>query len=233
MPGGTGAAAVNGNTFSVTGGLPNGAGSYTQNFPTGCTTTSTDLSCSNATDALALSKQAGSKGALAYSTYGLATNNVAGGGLNISGVYTGTATALTDMPKNVTATYTGIYSGFAFQPGAYYAQAGNANLTANFGSGTVTGQVSNLTQQNGTTNVVTNAGYGIAMNGTISGGNYNGTAAYTTTTGAAAGTVSSSTFAGGFFGPQAAETTGALAIKGTAPSGVATTVVGSFGAKKN
>jgi hypothetical protein len=61
MPGGTGAAAINGNTFSVTGGLPNGAGSYTQNFPTGCTTTSTDLSCSNATDALSLSKQAGSK----------------------------------------------------------------------------------------------------------------------------------------------------------------------------
>jgi C-lobe and N-lobe beta barrels of Tf-binding protein B len=234
MPSGAGAFAVGTNTASVTGGLPNGAGSYTQSLPAAnCTSTSTDLNCSTATDSLYLTSQAGSKGTLFYSAYGLTSNNVAGGGTNISGVYAGTATALTDLPKNVTATYTGIYTGLAFQPGAVYSQVGTANLTANFGSGSVSGQVSNLTQQNGSTNVISNAGYGISMNGTISGGNYNGTAGYTTTTGAAAGTVSSSTLTGGFYGPQAAETAGALAIKGTTPTGTATTVVGSYGAKKN
>jgi hypothetical protein len=233
MPSGAGAFAVGTNTASVTGGLPNGAGSYTQSLPAAsCTSTSTDLNCGTKTDSLYLTSQAGSKGALFYSAYGLTTNDVAGGGTNISGVYAGTATALTDLPKNVTATYTGIYQGTAFQPGAVYAQAGNANLSANFGSGTVSGQVSNLTQIN-SAGTITNAGYGIAMNGTISGGNYNGTAGYTTTTGATGGTVSTSTLAGGFFGPQAAETAGALAIKGTTPGGVATTTVGAFGGKKN
>jgi C-lobe and N-lobe beta barrels of Tf-binding protein B len=238
MPSSAGAFATGTNTASVTGGLPNGAGSYTQILPAAsCTSTSTDLNCGTKTDSLYLTSQAGSKGTLFYSVYGLTANDVIGAGnsivgTNLSGVYAGTATALTDMPKNVTATYTGIYQGTAFQPGAVYAQAGNANLSANFGSGTVSGQVSNLTQIN-SAGTITNAGYGISMNGTISGGNYNGTAGYTTTTGAAAGTVSSSTLAGGFYGPQAAETAGALAIKGTTPTGTATTVVGAFGAKKN
>jgi C-lobe and N-lobe beta barrels of Tf-binding protein B len=232
MPTGTGTANVGTLALSITGGLPSGATSYAQNFASNnCTLSSTgrSVNCSNSTDTLFLTTVSGS-GALASSGYGIANHyDAATGGTNLTGFYTGTATALSDLPKNVTATYSGTYYGYALQPGTVLQQAGNMSMSANFGSGTVAGQVTNLTNAS----TLANAGYGLSMNGTISGGNYTGTAGYTTTTGAAAGTVSSSTLAGGFFGAQAAETAGALAIKGTAPNGTVTTTVGAFGGKKN
>lgn len=172
--------------------------------------------------------------------------------------YGGTATPASDMTtlknNNVTATYNGFFRGIAGQTVAVTSinsnngTIGNAAdlrgqtaLTANFGAGTVNGNVYNM-QRVDASNTASAAPYGIRMDGTIAGSTYSGTARYTSplaTSGASALSSSpSGQMIGGFFGAQAAETAGVVRIEGTAPgtgagTGANAVLVGGFGAKKN
>jgi C-lobe and N-lobe beta barrels of Tf-binding protein B len=195
---------------------------------------------------LSISKSYGA-GNLAYATYGTVQLPNGTSGYSYGGYHNGTPTATSSMPTNVTATYTGLYAGTLFTPGTggttnVGQQNGTANLTANFTNSTVAGTVTNLTTTSAavsavaTTPTTTAAGYGLGMNGTISGSSYTGTAGYNNgTNSTAAGTVTASGLTGGFYGPGAAETAGALMVKGTDPSGKSSPsiTVGAFGAKKN
>jgi C-lobe and N-lobe beta barrels of Tf-binding protein B len=217
-------------TATVTGGLANGQASSTTGA-LALTCSGSGLVCSDSNpgvETIIASTGAGA-GSLAYASYGLlVTPN--GTGANMGGYHNGTPTAVSSMPTNVTATYTGTYAGFVATPNVINGQVGDANLTANFSGGTVAGSVTNLTN----VSTLASAGYGLSMNGTISGGAYTGTAGFTNTAGGAAATVTSSALTGGFYGPGAVETAGALTVRGTAPTtGTATLVTGAFGAKKN
>jgi C-lobe and N-lobe beta barrels of Tf-binding protein B len=217
---------------TVTGNLGGGQTSTTTGTtPMACSTSGRVCSGGVGDNLLVQSVEAGSA-ALAYSSYGMLLTPVGtAGAVNIGAYHTGTPTAVSSLPTNVTATYTGGYIGYEIGGAAGLdVQAGRADLTANFGAGTVTGKVTNLTNLS----TSTSAGYGLSMNGAISGGAYTGTAGFTNTAGtAAAGTVTSSALNGGFYGPGAVETAGALSIRGTAPTASPTVIVGSFGAKKN
>jgi hypothetical protein len=202
----------------------------------------------NATaSALSVSKSYGA-GNLAYATYGFVQLPGGTSGTSYGGYHNGTPSEVSSLPTNVTATYTGLYAGSVITLGAngaptsIAAQNGTANLSANFSNSTVTGTVTNLTTTSaaistspGATTTAA-AGYGLGMNGTISGTSYTGTAGYNNgANSTAAGTVVASGLTGGFYGPGAAETAGALMIKGTDPSGKSSPsiTVGAFGAKKN
>jgi hypothetical protein len=212
---------------TVTGGLSNGQTSTsTGAISNSCTA---DLCLEQGPNGALFSSKIAGKDTLAYSSYGMVATNGTNGSM-VGGYHTGTPTAANQLPTNVTATYTGSYLGEAISPSQSHTQVGNASLTANFGAGTVSGNVTSLT------NVGTgaSAGYGLSMNGTISGGSYTGTAGFTSAANpnVAAGSVSSSALNGGFYGPNAAETAGALAIKGSTPSTGATYVTGGFGGKR-
>jgi C-lobe and N-lobe beta barrels of Tf-binding protein B len=220
-------------TATVTGNLANGQASATTG-PLAMTCSTSGRTCSDSTPgyySILASTQAGT-GTLAYSNFGILTTPNGTGG-NFGGYHNGTPTAVGTLPTNVTATYSGTYRGYVAVPNTVSQQAGDASLTANFSNGTMVGSVTNLS--NLTAAGATAAGYGLSMNGTISGGAYTGTAGFTnTTTGTTGGTVTSSALNGGFYGPGAAETAGALAIRGTAPTtGTATIVTGAFGARRN
>jgi C-lobe and N-lobe beta barrels of Tf-binding protein B len=182
-------------------------------------------------------------GFLSYSDFGLLSSTSGTTGTNVGGYHNGTPTALSGLPTAVTATYGGMFVGEARSAGSTAvatpanALAGTANLTANFGSGAISGKVSNLTTPTAyaTGGGISSSpvGYGLGMNGTISGGAYTGTAGFTNAAGtAAAGSVTSSALNGGFYGPNATETAGALVVRGTAPTGTATVITGAFGAKR-
>jgi hypothetical protein len=219
-------------TATVTGGLANGQTSATTGaLALTCSSSGRVCNDSNPGIETIIASTGAGTGTLAYSSYGLLmTPN--GTGFNMGGYHNGTPTAVSSVPTNLTATYTGTYAGFVVTPNVLNTQVGDANLTANFTSGTVVGSVTNLTTV--TASTVSAAGYGLSMNGTISGGAYTGTAGFTNIPGtAAAGSVTSSALNGGFYGPGAVETAGALTVRGTAPTGTATLVTGAFGAKKN
>ncbi len=160
----------------------------------------------------------------------------------------GTATKTTDITNlkntNVSATYQG---GFIGNAGSLNSPPidtdarsgldrvfGDTEITANFGSGKVEGNVFNMQSGYSTTPL----NYGLRVDGTISGTTYDGTAQYTPKATAAgmAGTSGTGQVLGGFFGAQAAETTGVIRVEGTQPGGgcaVANCIVqGAFGAKK-
>jgi C-lobe and N-lobe beta barrels of Tf-binding protein B len=255
----TSAAAGNTLTVSATGNLASGQGTASTaamadvcaSATGGCSTTSggpnlNSGTASSATSAISVLKNYG-PGNLAYATYGYVQMPNGTAGTSFGGYHNGTPTATSSLPTNVTATYTGLYAGALFTAGSpgttnVAQQNGTANLTANFTSSTVTGTVTNLTTTSAAISaspgatVTSAAGYGLGMTGTISGGNYTGTAGYNNgANSAAAGTVTASGLTGGFYGPGAAETAGALMIKGTDPSGKSSQsiTVGAFGARKN
>jgi hypothetical protein len=164
----------------------------------------------------------------------------------------GTPTPGADMSslksRSVEATYIGRYEGFAFKPGAMphpdsslgnsqVGHKGTAQLTARFGPGTITGNVFGLKREDGN-GAITDAPYGVRIDGAISGHSYSGTAKYTdaaTAAGAAARSGSpTGQVLGGFFGPAAAETAGILRIEGDAPgtgggTGAGVVLLGRFG----
>jgi C-lobe and N-lobe beta barrels of Tf-binding protein B len=200
-----------------------------------CVYDNIDSNGSNTKAALVTSTRAGTS-TLQSTNYGLLLAAPAGG-TYIGGVYGGSGTAIAQLPTNVTATYSGSYMGYEVTQSATSAQTGTASLSANFGTGKVSGAVTNLTTRDSATSTSAAAGYGLSMNGTISGGTYSGTAGFLAPTAASgalapAGTVTASSFNGGFYGANAAETAGAIGIRGTAPTGVATTITGSYGAVK-
>lgn len=165
---------------------------------------------------------------------GTLTNGVftADSGTVTSGwLFGGDSTAASEMAAlktglNPTATYTGAFIGNSGSLSSGVSSVfGDVALTADFGGGTIKGDVSNLTMVD--TN--TAAGYGLSMNGTIAGSAYSGAATYSDGTG-------TGQVVGGFFGANAAETAGVVQVQGAQPGGTCVTadcfVQGAFGAKK-
>ncbi len=191
---------------------------------------------------------------LVFTLTGITNNKPQGvvisSGSMTSGTYFGgdsTVTGQMDTLKNnkTKATYQGFFQGLGGYPVATVGGdepitvtgvnglRGDAQLTADFGAGTIGGNIYNM--QNVET--ATTAGYGIRMDGTISGSSYTGTAKYTpaaTATGMA-GTSGNGSVIGGFFGANAAETAGVVTVtgeQGTACTSTSCFVTGGFGAKK-
>lgn len=139
--------------------------------------------------------------------------------------YVGNPTAT--MPGSGTATYKGFYEQGvgAFQaaggPVRQLYLKGDGELMADFGAGTVSGGVTNgelmTTNPDGSNPVNVNpAVAGMALDATISGTEYSGTARLVDSAGAQVGTVSDSQVVGGFFGADARETIAASQIEGRA-----------------
>lgn len=160
--------------------------------------------------------------------------------------FTGTETSAADMTglasgsNPVTARYQGRFEGQELTT-ARRQIGGNVDMTADFGKGTVSGNVYGIqayTNCNGQCQQ-TAAGYNINMNAKITGSQYQGTAQFASPTTSSPTTVTGQSgtgeVVGGFYGPKAAETAGAVRVNGTAPGvkGTDTTVIGGYGAKKN
>jgi hypothetical protein len=158
------------------------------------------------------------------------------GTATIGYVFGGDATSAGDMSAlkgsaNPTATYNGAFIGNAGSisnggSGVF----GDVALTADFGGGTISGNVSNMDVIDPNTSTIIAAGYGLAMNGTIQGSAYSGTTTYSDGTG-------TGQLVGGFFGAGAAETTGVVQVQGAQPTGGTCVTAdcflqGAFGAKK-
>lgn len=152
------------------------------------------------------------------------------------GIATNQSEMQTLRASNVTAHYNGRFEGIELVTGANglnESVSGDVGLTANFGQGTVAGNVYNLNRE--ANNVTSAAGYGLRMDGTIQGSNYSGTTAYTaaaSSQGASAVGSARGDVIGGFYGTNAAETTGVARISGATPANTQQTLVGSYGAKK-
>jgi len=152
---------------------------------------------------------------LSYSGYGVWATNDTGTAGRIGFFSLGNATST--MPVSGTATYTGTTFGAANASGMIYGVEGTIQLAANFGTGTVTTNISNIqTQQLGTNTTASLP----SMSGTatISGTQYSGTLSGGSLSGTSTGT---------FYGPNAAETGGTWKVTG---GGV--TAIGSYGAKQ-
>jgi hypothetical protein len=125
---------------------------------------------------------------------------------------TGYATPAAAVPTSGTASYTGSVVGEAFHPdGAgidgvnFYQLAGNASLQANFGTASITGNLTNMTTKSFEGDV--SPWNSVSLLGSISGGQFSGTSAVTSAP-ANSGSLSAAatgTFAGMFFGPNAQE----------------------------
>lgn len=171
-------------------------------------------------------------GSLSYSQYGLLHQFTTTTGQS-AGQYSGTLTPESEIPKNVTATYVGTFLGFGGVVGAPVTVdttvLGDVQLNADFGTGTISGQVSKLTDVGSQKT----RSYGLSMEGEINGNTYAGTTGFTTRSGTPSGTVTSSAMTGSFYGPKAQETAGALRVEGRPGSGQApVAIVGGFGAKR-
>jgi hypothetical protein len=168
---------------------------------------------------------------LSWTTYGFWDVHASNNYTNAAFV-TGYSTPATSVPVNGTATYRGTVIGEAFHPAvggidgvAFDQLSGDVTLQASFGSGRVTGDL---------TNMITTGFEGdtapwnsVSLLGTISGAQFNGTSAATSAPGNS-GSLSSSatgTFSGMFFGPSAQE----LGAVWTLHDGTSS-AVGSFGA---
>jgi hypothetical protein len=176
------------------------------------------------------------------------------GSVTMGAYFGGTDTTAADMSSlktgNVTATYQGGFNGRAATgapmtnvdqgPLTNGAEFGGAmTVTANFGSGAVTGNAPSLTRytEDGPAGTMP---YGVRFDGQIATGSnkYSGAAAFTDPGSTAAHSASpQGEVLGGFYGPGAAETVGVVRIQGTAPgtgpgTGANTTLIGAFGAKK-
>lgn len=154
---------------------------------------------------------------------------------NISYFILGYQTAPTSMPTSGSATYSGtnnVTGVVGIQGGSSNGTGsanltGNASLTANFGTGAITGSLSNMmaTPSNGGSAVAWDS---VSLSGSISGALFSGTTAVASTPGtsyslAAGGT---GTLRGGFYGPSANEVGAVWTLHDATGSGA----VGSLGA---
>ncbi|MFY0612520.1 MAG: transferrin-binding protein-like solute binding protein [Hyphomicrobiaceae bacterium] len=155
---------------------------------------------------------------------------------NVGAYHAGQLTRADQLPTGVTATYTGVFSGAGGAVGDVSGGlSGKANITANFGSGDVKGQVSDL--RGGLLGFI-RQDYGLSIQGKITGNAYAGTAGFTDKNGkrSQSETVTSSAMSGGFYGPNGVETAGALRIEGTPGEDISKkphVIVGAFGAKRD
>jgi hypothetical protein len=149
--------------------------------------------------------------------------------VNLGVGYIGNPTAA--MPGSGTATYKGFHEGGIGvytkgdgTTGQMYL-SGRAELAADFGAGKVTGGVKDAqlfgqydaataSSPNLNSNIV-----GLAIDATINGSDYAGTAALVDSAGNTVGTVAHGNAIGGFFGANAAETAAAFSIEGNAQLG--------------
>ncbi len=191
---------------------------------------------SDSTTVATVSTNAGTNALLTDAGYGRYWVYPASGQEQVGGFFTGTPTSQSQMPGNITATYTGGFTGYRVAQGqGITSLKGSSSLTADFGAGTVNGTISNLV--NGSNGL--NQTYGLSLAGNITGNTYNGTVGFTNAApGVASGTpvVASSALNGAFYGNGATQTAGSLSITGQAPSiGGAigpVTVVGGFGGRR-
>jgi hypothetical protein len=188
----------------------------------------------------------GAAAGLTYSNFGDWSLNPCSNSSSCDPKYAGTfggaafGSALTaTMPTSGTASYSGGAEGYVVQPvgtnpknvGHFY---GTSSLSANFGTGAVTGSVTSIQSYS-----VNNGGSGetlqgtvnnIGLSATISGNKFSGTTNVTGSAGTAWDiTGATGVINGGFYGPNAAETAGAFSMSGGTNS---TTIIGSFGAKQ-
>ena len=208
--------------------------------------------------AIAVSKAAG-KNLLQSSTYGITRfgedTDATPLATWMGGVYYGTATNVADMPKDLTATYTGNFLGLAFQAKSDISPTGDSSvnvltgdtsLTADFRKAKVSGKITNLvaTDDLGETAL----DQGLSLKGKIKGNSYTGGVSFIKPNGKSTGSVAHSELSGGFFGTNAAETAGALSLRGkfkptsqgvarssdnsNSGKGVNVNIIGSFGATK-
>ena len=165
---------------------------------------------------------------LSWTTYGYWYSSTLAGTVRSYAAYaTGYATPAGSVPTTGTATYNGsaqaqiIYPNAQWQDGIGHRWvSGDASLQANFGTRSISGNLTNMTDGA--------AWNSVSLLGAISGGNFAGTTAATSAPGTQ-GSLSGSatgTFAGLFFGPAAQE----LGAVWTLSDGTAT-VIGTIGAK--
>ena len=148
--------------------------------------------------------------------------------VNLGVGYIGNPTA--SMPGSGTATYKGFHEGGIGlytkgdgTVGQMYLR-GKAELAADFGAGKVTGGVKDgelLAYDQATASSVNlNSDIvGVAIDATVNGSDYAGTAALVDAAGNTVGTVAHGNAIGGFFGANAAETAAAFSIEGNAQLG--------------
>jgi len=172
---------------------------------------------------------------LLYSTYGYFIETASDNrSRNIVALGTGNPTPSLQMPSSGSAIYSGGTAGYISAGTAQWHAGpftGNATLTANFSTGTVSGVLSGLTAS------VSSVSMGnIALsNASISGNTFNGGTVSGTVTRSGIPTVVSGSFSGGFNGPNAKEVAGSYVMNNSAAvnhSTLPVTIVGSFGAKK-
>lgn len=166
---------------------------------------------------------------LSWTTYGFWTSRsyAASGPLTTAAFVTGYRTPVGSMPTVGTATYTGAAQGrlmaardYGYLGVGIDSLSGDATLLADFGSGTLSGSLTNMVGPGGAWN-------NVSLVGAITSGDFTGTAAVTSSPGTF-GSMSGSatgTFAGSFFGPSAQE----LGAVWTLHDGTST-AVGTIGA---
>jgi len=127
----------------------------------------------------------------------------------------GTMTPTHDMPTTGTASYAGQVRGTAYEGGALHALNGTSNLTANFGTGNIGGQL-NINYANGGAYATSNLSSVSIVNGNQFGGSLGGTD-------------NVGNIQGGFYGPGAAEVGGNWSIN---KNGGVSQATGVFTGKK-
>jgi len=127
----------------------------------------------------------------------------------------GTMTQTVDMPMSGTASYVGQVHGTAYEGNALHALNGTSKLTADFGAGSIGGQLDVHYANRGTAYAISHL-TGVSISGNQFGG-------------ALAGADNSGNIQGAFFGPNAAEVGGNWAIN---KNGGASQATGVFTGKK-
>ena len=211
-----------------------------------------DYSISSSTDPAITTADGGSYNLFAntvglqYTNFGTWSLTPCANNSNCTPAYAGTfgggqqgVSQTASMPTTGSATYTGGATGFVLQPAAINSDNagqfyGTSSLTANFGTGAITGAITGIQaySPNGSGNTQTLFGTvnDINLAGTISGSTYTGTATASATAGTAFDiSGATGTLKGAFYGPGAAETAGVFNVSGGPNS---TTLAGSFGAKQ-
>jgi hypothetical protein len=149
---------------------------------------------------------------LSWTTYGSWAVVMPDGTRTEAAFVTGYATPTGSVPTTGTATYNGITVGRTYHPQAgevngarSYNVNGDATLVANFGSGVITGSLTNMTSNASWYDSV--PWNSVSLLGAISGGQFTGTSAATSAPAnpGALGGSATGTFAGMFFGPSAQE----------------------------
>ena len=165
---------------------------------------------------------------LSWTTYGSWYSSTSSGATQSYAAYvTGYATPAGSIPTTGTATYNGSAQAHIFYPDSEWGNgighrwvSGDASLQANFGTRSISGDLTNMTDGA--------AWNSVSLLGAISGGNFAGTTAATSAPGTEGSLTGSATgtFAGLFFGPAAQE----LGAVWTLSDGTAT-AIGTIGAR--